>query len=277
MNVILPQVQLRRVAGAIGAEVLGLGRLAEASDAVIAQLRAAWLEHGVLFLSDQALPPAELVAFARRFGTLLEYPYLKGLAEAPEVIAIVKEPHETANFGGTWHTDTSYLPQPPMATMLIAREVPPFGGDTAFASCTAAFAALSPAMQRLLEGLRGINSSAVADKLRTREDVRPDLPSRLFEAEHPVVRTHPETGRKALYVSSSHTIRFAGMTEAESAPLLQFLFAHQVRPEFTCRFRWEPGSIAFWDNRCVLHDAINDYQGHRRVMHRVTIAGDTPC
>ncbi|WP_207791867.1 TauD/TfdA dioxygenase family protein [Siccirubricoccus phaeus] len=276
MNAIASALSVRRTAGALGAEIHGTGRLSEASDSLIAELRRLWLQHSVLFFREQHLSPAELVGFARRFGTLVEYPYLKGLAEAPEVIAIVKEPHEKANFGGTWHTDTTYLPQPPMATMLIARETPPHGGDTAFASCTAAYEALSPAMQRMLEGLRGINSSVIADKFRTREDVRPDLPPKLFEAEHPVIRTHPETGRKALFVSSSHTIRFAGMTEAESAPLLAFLFAHQVRQEFTCRFRWEPGSIAFWDNRCTLHDAINDYQGFRRVMHRVTVAGDTP-
>jgi taurine dioxygenase len=185
------------------------------------------------------------------------------------------------NFGGLWHTDTAYLDCPPMAAMLIAREVPPFGGDTLFASGTAAYEALSEGMRRLLDPLRAVNSSAKADVTKTREDRLKDNSRAdarpVYEAEHPVVRTHPETGRRALYVNSGHTSRFAGMTEAESAPLLQFLFAHQTRPEFTCRFNWAPGSLALWDNRCVLHNPINDYHGHRRVMHRVTLAGDRPA
>jgi taurine dioxygenase len=164
--------------------------------------------------------------------------------------------------------------------MLIAREVPAAGGDTLFASMTAAYEALSPGMQRLLSGLRAVNSSAKADVTKTREDsVRAGARSdarKLYEAEHPVVRTHPETGRKGLYVNVGHTVRFAGMNEAESAGLLEFLFRHQVRPEFTCRFRWRPGSIAFWDNRCVQHNPINDYHGQRRFMHRITLAGDRP-
>jgi len=145
----------------------------------------------------------------------------------------------------------------------------------------AAYDALSEAMKGLLAGLRAVNSSAKADASKTREDrvkssgtdaAREDL-----VAEHPVVRTHPETGRKALYVNIGHTVRFSGMTEDESAPLLDFLFRHQVRPEFTCRFSWQPGSIAFWDNRCTLHNPVNDYHGHRRLMHRITLAGDLPA
>ena len=167
-----------------------------------------------------------------------------------------------------------------MGTILIAREVPPFGGDTLFASLACAYDALSDGMRRMLNGLRAINSSAKADVSKTREDrvrdsARDDAKGS-YEAEHPVVRTHPETGRKALYVNIAHTLRFAGMTDEESAPLLGYLFQHQVRPEFTCRFRWAPGSVAFWDNRCTLHNPVNDYHGHRRVMHRVTLAGDTP-
>ena len=167
-----------------------------------------------------------------------------------------------------------------MATMLIAREVPPFGGDTLFANMYLAYETLSAGMQRLLDGLVAVNSSAKADVTKTREDrirdgARTDA-KREYVAEHPVVRTHPETGRKALYVNGGHTVRFKDMTEAESAPLLEYLFAHQQRPEFTCRFRWEAGSIALWDNRCTQHNPINDYHGYRRVMHRVTLAGDQP-
>jgi taurine dioxygenase len=164
--------------------------------------------------------------------------------------------------------------------MLYAREVPPFGGDTLFANQYLAFETLSPGMQRILEGLVAISSSAKADATKTREDrvrtqARSDAKTE-YLAEHPVVRTHPETGRKALYVNVAHTVCFKDMTEEESAPLLAYLFQHQVCPEFTCRFRWRVGSLAFWDNRCVQHNPVNDYHGHRRLMHRITLAGDVP-
>jgi taurine dioxygenase len=167
-----------------------------------------------------------------------------------------------------------------MASMLVAREVPAAGGDTLFANMYLAYETLSDGMKRLLEGLVAINSSAAADVSRTREDRLRDSgradARKEYSAAHPVVRVHPETGRRALYVNVAHTVRFEGMTDEESAPLLRFLYQHQVRPEFTCRFRWEPGSLAFWDNRCAQHNAINDYQGHRRLLHRITLAGDTP-
>jgi len=183
------------------------------------------------------------------------------------------------NFGGIWHSDTVYLDRPPMATMLVAREVPPYGGDTLFANMYAAYEALSPGMQRLLDGVRAVHSSALADVSKTREDRIRDRGAgddHEYVAEHPVVRTHPETGRKALYVNVAHTVRFADMTEDESRPLLRFLFEHSVRPEFTCRFRWRVGSVALWDNRCVMHNPVNDYHGHKRAMHRISLAGDVP-
>jgi taurine dioxygenase len=235
----------------------------------------------VVFFRNQDLPPKALVRLARRFGSVVEYPFVKGLDEAPEVIPVLKLPHERVNFGGVWHTDTAYLDQPPMATLLVAREVPPVGGDTMFASGVAALSALSEAMQQMLAPLRAINSSAKADVSKTREDRLRDSGTtqarQSYEASHPVIRTHPETGARALYVNAGHTSRFDGMTEEESAPLLDFLFHHQMRPEFTCRFRWQPGSLAMWDNRQVLHYPLNDYHGHRREMHRVTLAGDVPA
>ncbi len=271
---------LRPLSGAVGAEVGGIDLSRPLTDATVAALRAAWLRHGVLFFRDQDLPPREFLGFARRFGEPVEYPFIKGLPEAPEIIPVVKLEHERVNFGGLWHSDTAYLERPPMATMLIAREVPPYGGDTLFASGAAAYEALSPAMRRMLDGLRAVNSSAKADVTKTREDRVRDSSRQdarqVYEATHPVVRTHPETGRKALYVNFGHTTRFEDMTEAESAGLLAFLFEHQVRPEFTCRFSWRPGSIAFWDNRCCLHNPVNDYHGFRRAMHRITLAGDVP-
>jgi taurine dioxygenase len=167
-----------------------------------------------------------------------------------------------------------------MATMLLAREIPPYGGDTLFANQYLAYETLSDGLKRLLDGLVAVNSSARADVSKTREDrIRSDgrEPARReYVSEHPVVRTHPETGRKALYVNTAHTVRFRDMSEEESAPLLAYLYQHQVKPEFTCRFVWQPGSIAFWDNRCVQHNPINDYHGFRRLMHRVTLGGDRP-
>lgn len=273
-------IHIRRVAGAVGAEISGIDLIAGVSDTTIAAIRQAWLEHGVLFFRNQPLEPGAFQAFAERFGEVVEYPFVKGIEGHPLIIPVLKLAHEKVNFGGIWHTDTAYLEIPPMASMLIARELPPFGGDTLFASGYAAFEALSPAMQRMLEGLTGVNASAKADVTRTREDRVKDgpaaAPRKDLVAEHPVVRTHPETGRKALYVNFGHTMRFAGMTEEESRPLLEFLFAHQVKPEFTCRFTWNVGDIAFWDNRCVLHNPVNDYHGHKRSMHRVTLKGDRP-
>ena len=274
------QIKLRPLSGSIGAELSGIDLSRDLPDETIATIRQAWLDHGVIFFRDQNLPPARFLALARRFGEVVEYPFVKGLADYPEIIPVIKLEHERSNFGGVWHTDTAYLDVPPMGTMLIAREVPQAGGDTVFASGTHAYEALSDGMKRLLDGLKGVNTSAKADVTKTREDRIKDSARndarKEYEAAHPVVRTHPETGRKSLYVNIAHTQRLAGMTDEESAGVLNYLFQHQIRPEFTCRFRWEPGSIAFWDNRCVLHNPINDYHGHRRVMHRITLAGDTP-
>jgi taurine dioxygenase len=267
---------VKPIAGALGAEIHGVNLLEGVSDALLAEIRAIWLKYSVIFFRDQPLPPKDFAAFARRFGDVVHYPFLKGLEEAPEVIAVAKLEHEKVNFGGLWHSDTAYLEIPPMATMLIAREVPAYGGDTIFASGYAAYDALSDGMKRMLEPLYAVNSSTKAEKSRTREDRSPGQERQVLEAEHPVVRTHPETGRKALYVNIGHTLRLVDMTEEESAGLLAYLFDHQSKPEFTARFSWQPGSIALWDNRCALHNPVNDYHGHRRIMHRVTLAGDRP-
>ncbi len=270
-------IAVHPIAGPLGAEISGVDLGADLDEATIADIRRAWLEHLVIFFRDQDLSPAKFLAFARRFGKPVEYPFVKGLDETPEVIPVVKLEHERVNFGGVWHSDTAYLDVPPMASLLVARDVPAVGGDTLFANMYVAYETLSPGMQRLLDGLVAINSSAKADATKTREDrvrdsARADR-KQDYAAGHPVVRVHPETGRKALYVNVAHTVAFEGMTPAESAPILEYLFRHQVQPEFTCRFRWRPGSIAFWDNRCAQHNAINDYHGQRRVMHRITLAG----
>ncbi len=272
-------LEIRPIAGALGVEIHGVDLSRSLSADIVGGLRRALLDHLVIFFRDQPLSPAQFLAFARAFGTPVEYPFVKGLPDFPEIIEVKKLEHERVNFGGIWHSDTTYLETPPMGSMLLAREVPPVGGDTMFANMYQAYETLSEGMREMLGGLRAVNCSAKADVTRTREDRVASSPGearKSYEATHPVVRTHPETGRKALYVNTAHTLRFEGMTEEESAPLLSFLFAHQVKPEFTCRFRWEVGSIAFWDNRAAQHNPINDYHGHRRVMHRITLAGDRP-
>jgi taurine dioxygenase len=273
-------MKVQRIAGALGAEVSEVD-LRDLSEAQVREIRAAWLEHLVVFFRDQKLSSEQYMAFAKRVGRPIEYPFVKGLAGFPEIIEVKKLEHEKVNFGGVWHSDTTYLEVPPMASMLLAREIPPYGGDTLFANMYAAYEALSPGMKKLLDGMTAINSSAKADVTRTREDRLKsdagDEAGKVLSAEHPVVRTHPETGRKALYVNFAHTVRFRDMTESESAPILEFLFRHQVRPEFTCRFAWRVGSLALWDNRCAQHNPVNDYHGFRRVMHRITLAGDRPC
>ena len=267
------------IAGALGAEISGVDLARPLTDEAILAVRRAWLDHLVLFFRDQDLSPAQFLEFGRRFGEVIEYPFVKGLPDYPEIIPVLKLEHERVNFGGVWHSDTAYLDVPPMASMLLAREIPPYGGDTLFANMYQAYETLSEGLKGMLDGLVAINSSAKADASRTREDRMKDSAREVkkdYVAAHPVVRRHPETGRRALYVNVAHTVRFDGMTEEESAPLLAYLFRHQTRPEFTCRFRWRSGSLAFWDNRCAQHNAINDYAGHRRLLHRITLAGDTP-
>ena len=273
-------IKVSPVSGALGAEIGGVDLATDLTDDVVAEIRSAWLEHLVVFFRDQVLDADAFLAFARRIGEPVEYPFVRGIDGYPEIIEVAKLPHETVTFGGIWHSDTTDLERPPMATLLLAREVPSFGGDTEFASMYAAFESLSPGLQRTLRGLRAMNSSAMADVSKTREDrirERGYEEEREYVAEVPVVRTHPETGRSALYVNPAHTARFVDMTEDESRPLHEFLFRFSTRPEFTCRFRWEPGSLAMWDNRCAMHNPINDYHGHTRRMHRITLAGDIPC
>ena len=277
-------IDVRPVAGSLGAEIFGADLADNLTNQVYGEIHQAFLDYQVLFIRDQKLPPPQQAAFARRFGPLNDYPFVEGLKEAPEIIEIIKEPHETKNFGGVWHSDTTYLEEPPLGTALYALEVPSAGGDTMFANMYEAYETLSDGMKNMLDPLVGVSSAALRrtggraagmDYKSSMTATNLDKADEIM-AEHPVVRTHPETGRKALYVNSAHTVRFVGMTEAESKPLIDFLITHAVRPEFTCRFRWDVGSLAIWDNRCVQHFAINDYHGERRRVHRATITGDRP-
>jgi len=271
-------IEVRPVAGALGAEIEGVDAAQPLAAEVIAEIRQAFLDHLVIFLRNQSLTPQAQFAFARQFGEPMAYPQLKGLPDCPLITPVIKLAHERVNFGGIWHSDTAYLERPPMASMLYAVETPPYGGDTLFANQYLAYETLSEDLRKRLAGVVGVNASTKADASRTREDRLREagVEHKVLVGEHPVVRTHPETGRKALYVNVGHTTHFQGWTEEESQPLLRFLFAHQVKPELTCRFVWAPGSLAFWDNRCAQHNPVNDYHGYQRLMHRVTLAGDAP-
>ena len=273
-------MNIRPIAGALGAVISGVDLSLGLSTALAADIRQVFLQHKVIFLRQQKLTPQQFLDFAKAMGEPIEYPFVKGLEGFPHIIEVKKLEHEKANFGGIWHSDTTYLEAPPMGSMLLSLEVPPYGGDTMFANQCLAYEALSATMKKLLDGLVGISSSAKADVSKTREDRiksdGKDAAPKSYLAEHPVVRTHPETGQKALFVNVAHTAGIQGMSDEESAPLLQFLFQHQIKPEFTCRFAWEPNAIAFWDNRCAQHNPVNDYHGFRRVMHRITLQGDRP-
>jgi len=271
--------EINRLSGAIGAELTGIDLAHDLTNRQVDEIHEAFLENLVVFFRDQALTPARQVALARHFGKPLVFHFAKGMAEAPEVTEIVKEPDQQKSFGDMWHSDSCYLPRPPIATMLYAVETPPTGGDTMFANACLAYDALSEGMKAMLEGIRVVFSSSLkseggrAAAMAERAGMTATNMDAVdtFETEHPLVRVHPETGRKALYVNMHHGVRFAGMTEDESRPLMAYLCRHIARPEFTCRFRCAPGSLAIWDNRAAHHFAINDYHGQRRHMRRVTI------
>jgi taurine dioxygenase len=276
-------MQIEPLAGALGAEIRGvdLTRLPEAG---WREVHEAFVRYSVLAIRDQQLEPADLMQVGARFGEPCPYPFVTGLEGFPYIFEVVKEETETTNFGGNWHSDTTYLEQPPLGTLLYAMETPAHGGDTLFTSTAAAYDALSQGMKSLLNGLMGVNSAALKHgggrhamhKTINSMKLHDIEAAERYEAEHPAVRTHPETGRKALYVSKSHTIRFRDMSEEESRPLVEFLQAHQTRPEFTCRVRWTPGTLTVWDNRCTQHNAVNDYHGQRRRMRRLTVGPQTP-
>lgn len=274
-------IQVSPLTPAIGAVISGVDIAQELPAAVIAEIRAAWLEHLVVFFRGQRLTPDRLVAFSKRFGEIGYYPFVAGMAEHPEVVEVLKKEDERINFGGLWHTDTSYLERPPMGSVLYAVQVPPYGGDTLWNNMYLAYDALSPTLQQVLAPLRGVNSAEKPDAAVTRThriaESPKDAEAIVTTAAHPIVRTHPETGRRALYCAAAHTMRIDGMTVEESRALLDYLYRVQQREEFGCRWHWQAGDVAFWDNRAAQHNALNDYHGHRRLMHRVTLEGEVPA
>jgi len=282
------KIEVHPIAGALGAEVRGVDLSSPLDDETFAEVTRAFHENLVIFFRDQRITPQQQVDFARRYGELDVHPYAKGLDDLPEVLPVIKEAkdHATNNFGGTWHADVTFYEKPALGSILYALETPAYGGDTLFANMYMAYDALSDGMKELLEGLTALHSASRAYGAESRTSRRKEQGSHSMEVrtgddaeetvEHPVICTHPDTGRKGLFVNRVFTQRFKGWTKEESQPLLDFLYAHAVRPEFTCRFKWRDGSIAFWDNRVVQHYALNDYHGQRREMNRVTICGDRP-
>ena len=276
-------MKIEPLAGALGAEIRGVD-LTRLPDSGWREVHEAFLRYSVLAIRDQRLEPADLMQVGARFGEPCPYPFVTGIDGFPYIFEVVKEESETTNFGGNWHSDTTYLQKPPLGTLLYAMETPTHGGDTLFTNTAAAYDALSDGMKSLLSGLVGVNSAALKHGGGRHQMHKTINSMKLhdiekgsdFEAEHPAVRTHPQTGRKALYVSRSHTVRFRDMSEEESRPLVDFLQAHQTRPEFTCRVRWSPGTLTVWDNRCTQHNAVNDYHGQRRRMRRLTVGPQTP-
>lgn len=275
-------IVVRPYGAALGAEIEGVDLSRELGDEVIAEIRQALLDHLVIFFRGQHLTPEQHLAFALRFGTLGLHDQVKGMDDYPYIIEVRKEPGDERNFGGAWHGDVTYLEEPPLGSILYALEVPEVGGDTLWANQYLAYETLSDGMREMLDRLTMIHTPAKIYGLQSQDwskdssvKTSPNATAE-YETEHPLIRTHPETGRKCLYVSGAFTPRFKDMTEEESKPLIDFLMQQATREPFTCRWRWKAGDIAFWDNRCTLHYALNDYSGHRRVMHRVTVNGDKP-
>lgn len=272
------KMELRPLSGAFGAEILGVDVAGGVDDETFGRIRTAFLDHGIIVLRDQAITPEQHLAFAKRFGRIDVNRFFPSVAGHPEIAEVRKEPNEKQNVGGRWHTDHSYDDAPALGSMLHAIVAPPSGGDTLFASMGCAYEALSQGMKRLLAKLEAVHSSRHVFGPGRKADT--DAESRfrnawqaVQDAVHPVVVRHPDTGRKVLYVNPTFTVRFEGWTGEESRPLLDYLYSHASRPEFTCRVRWSEGSLGLWDNRATWHFALNDYHGHRRLMHRVTIEG----
>ena len=261
--------------GPVGAVITGMD-LRAFDEISINEIKEAFLKHSVLVFKNQELSPKDLRNVSLIWGEPLTHPVFKGMENYPEIIEIVKESGERNRFGDYWHTDQIFTPEPAMATMLYAKEVPPVGGDTMFASLTEAYAAMSHGMKAMASQLKTFNQyDKQSQRSKRMAEKIPDQDKPADPATHPLVRIHPETEKPALYINGMPTTtHFVNMTKEESQPLIQHLLKHATRPEFTCRIRWEPGTLGMWDNRCLLHMALDDYPDYRRGMHRITIKGD---
>ena len=273
-------VEVKEISGGVGVEVTNIDIGAGVNDADLATLKAAFVKHGLVFMHGQSMTPEQHIEFAKNWGDININRFFPKIAGYEEIAAVVKEKDQLGNIGGGWHTDHSYDHIPALGSILLARETPPIGGDTLFSCMYKAYDGLSDGLKKTLEGLKAVHSSrhvfgdqsayqeSMSDRLSNSDNATQD-------AVHPMVITHPESGRKALYVNPAFTLHIEGWTPEESKPLLDYLYQHAVLMENTTRFQWDVGSIAFWDNRCTWHYALNDYHGERREMHRITIEGSS--
>lgn len=268
--------RVRPLPGSLGAELTNINLNQPLPQPCVQEIQRAWQTHLVLFFHNQSLDENAFMRLANYLGTPSPYPYVEGLRDFPLIVPILKLPEDKDNFGGVWHLDTAYSRAPAKGALLMAVETPPEGGDTLFANMHAAWEALDTTLQNQLLKLKVIHSSDKSEVAKGRSARVNKNQNSTQLAEHPAVRQHPETGKLSLFVSPAHAIGFAGMSEEESEPLLQQLFAHQTREEFCCRFQWQKGSIAIWDNRATLHYPLNDYPGQRRLMYRISLEGEQP-
>lgn len=271
---VLESLDVMPLTGGMGAEIRGVDLAHGMDDKTFRAINRVLLDHGVIFFRDQKITPGQQMAFAKQWGEIHLHPHMRCLPDHPGIIEIVKKEDDTTVFGANWHTDQMFTPTPARVTMLYAKQVPSVGGDTLFANLHMAYDTLSDAMKAMIADLRTLS---IYDKKKKRPaamtPTAPEIDPEPYE--HPLVRHHPETGRKALYLCHiGITYKIVGMSEEESRPLLTYLINHATKPEFTCRFRWDVGSLAVWDNRRALHYPVNDYHGHRRVMHRITVKGE---
>ena len=272
-------IDVRPISGTVGAEIHGINLKKAISDKEFSEIHSAFGQYGVIFFRDQNLTPEEEISFAKRWGKININRFFTSVDGYPEIAKVLKEPDQKQNIGSKWHTDHTYDVEPAMGSILFAHAVPKSGGDTMFSCMYTAYDTLSDGLKDILHKMHARHSSRHvfgAERAERGDDTVGRIKNSGAanqDANHPVVITHPESGRKALYVNQTFTLGFEGWTDAESKPLLEYLYSHASRPEFTCRFDWKPGSIAFWDNRATWHLAINDYHGERRLMHRITIEG----
>jgi taurine dioxygenase len=277
-----PIPSVKPIAGALGAEITGINLSKTITTKLFNFLHQALMDYKVIFFRDQDLTPQQHIDFSRLFGEPMTDEFIEHSGEHPELMELYQAADsEKRNFGGTWHTDSTYRNEPPLGVSLYSRKLPPYGGDTIWSNMELVYESLSDPMKNMLKPLYADHlASGYRQKLSlikgdythsfSNDDVK------RIEVSHPVVRAHPVTGRPSLFLSEPYTYRFSGMSEEESKPLIQFLCELAIRPNFTCRFNWTPGTLALWDNRNTLHFAVNDYAGYSRLMHRYTIKGDKP-
>ncbi len=278
----MSEIIINPTSGSIGAEISGVDLSIDLSDTVFSEIRQTFIEHGLIFFRNQELTPEDHLRFAKRWGEININRFFAKVEGYEQIAEVKKDPDQEINIGGAWHTDHSYDQIPAMGSILLARETPKTGGDTLFANMYKAYESLSDGLKGTLERMNACHSSrhvfgahAGYAEASNQRIGNPELATQ--DAIHPVIITHPESKRKALYVNPEFTVNFEGWTKEESKPLLNYLTEHSTRPEHITRFKWEPGSIAFWDNRCTWHFALNDYPGEKRLMHRITVEGSALC